>query len=299
MTVVAAAATAVGVWRNCARRGRCRRHRPRLLRFADSVSQEGRTVEAEDVLGDGKLLKRVLVKAQDDAENPLLGDAVSVHYVGTLENGDVFDSSRDRDEPFTFRLGLGQVIKGWDEGVNTMLKGERAEFTIHPDLAYGPSGAGDIIPGNATLKFDVELIDIDDTVEDDDEDADDDFADVDELNAGDDGDLGYGRDDLGHGGEDPERRFYWERRGTEVVVVAPLVSDVTSKDVSSVFKTASVCVKVAGDVLIEGVPGCELDWEDCWWEIDEDKSGKRCLFIHLAKKAALTARWPNTLLKEA
>jgi len=104
---------------------------------------------------DGGVMKQMMTEGS--GESPLVGDKVTVHYVGKLTDGSQFDSSRERDEKFTFNLGKGEVIKGWDIGVATMKIGERCLLFIKSDYGYGPTGSPPRIPGGATLVFDVEL----------------------------------------------------------------------------------------------------------------------------------------------
>ncbi|EIA08139.1 peptidylprolyl isomerase [Flavobacterium frigoris] len=95
-----------------------------------------------------------------DGKQAQAGKTVSVHYEGSLENGKVFDSSYPRKKPIEFKLGQGQVIEGWDEGIALLKVGDKARFVIPSDLGYGSRGAGGAIPPNATLIFDVELMDV-------------------------------------------------------------------------------------------------------------------------------------------
>jgi len=130
---------------------------------APTTVTENNTLIASNTMSDANAvttpsgLKYVELKEGTGA-TPQPGQTVEVHYVGTLEDGTKFDSSRDRGQPFSFKIGVGQVIKGWDEGLSTMKVGGRRQLIIPAELGYGSRGAGNVIPPNATLLFDVELL---------------------------------------------------------------------------------------------------------------------------------------------
>lgn len=104
----------------------------------------------------------VIEKPEKCERSAKKGDMLAMHYKGRLDDGTEFDSSYERSEPFRFQLGIGQVIKGWDQGLADMCIGEKRRLTIPPHLGYGDAGAGDRIPPKATLIFEVELLEIED-----------------------------------------------------------------------------------------------------------------------------------------
>jgi len=126
------------------------------------------TGEPESTMGQSNITELQRADGRVGTGNEAItGRQVTVHYTGWLYEGSAadfkgtkFDSSRDRDEPFTFSLGAGEVIRGWDDGVAGMKVGGQRTLTIPPDFGYGASGAGGVIPPNATLVFDVELLDV-------------------------------------------------------------------------------------------------------------------------------------------
>jgi len=121
-------------------------------------AQKEENVEEQVVTYPDTTLQVEILQEGKGKREVVANDVISVHYVGTLTDGTKFDSSIDRGIPFTFTVGIGQVIKGWDQGVLGMKVGEKRKLTIPPELAYGERGSGTVIPPNATLIFEIELV---------------------------------------------------------------------------------------------------------------------------------------------
>ena len=134
---------------------------PFLTSACAKTEKGGETAQGETQAGP-EVVSPTGLKHQDlkvgDGPEAVSGKVVEVHYIGTLEDGTKFDSSLDRGEPFSFRLGAGEVIEGWDQGVAGMKVGGKRKLTIPASLGYGARGAGGVIPPNATLIFEVELL---------------------------------------------------------------------------------------------------------------------------------------------
>ena len=129
-----------------------------LAAVETNAQEKDKSKVKEKKVGDAVLKYEDLKEGKGDEAKK--GDVVQVHYTGWLTNGNKFDSSVDRKKPFEFKLGAGKVINGWDEGVAGMKVGGKRKLTIPPELGYGARGAGDVIPANATLIFEVELLKI-------------------------------------------------------------------------------------------------------------------------------------------
>lgn len=130
------------------------------INISDQNTQTNATVEQAQPTPNPNAKVKIQDLKVGTGQTAKTGDTVEVNYVGTLTNGKKFDSSYDRNQPFDFQLGAGQVIKGWDEGIVGMKVGGKRRLTIPPELGYGPQGAPPTIPPNATLIFTVELLKI-------------------------------------------------------------------------------------------------------------------------------------------
>ncbi|KIP11578.1 hypothetical protein PHLGIDRAFT_99370 [Phlebiopsis gigantea 11061_1 CR5-6] len=127
-----------------------------------SVTALALAVSAEERVPPTELQIETTFKPEECSFTAKSGDVIKVHYTGTLfSNGNKFDSSRDRGQPFSLTLGVGQVIKGWDQGLQGMCVNEKRVLTIPSDLAYGSRGFGSVIPAGSALVFDVELVGLD------------------------------------------------------------------------------------------------------------------------------------------
>lgn len=131
-------------------------------KISDEALQTQKKLAAEVEQNQSKIMENLKVSdiVVGTGTEAKAGNMVTVNYTGTLDNGSKFDSSYDRNEPFSFTLGAGEVIKGWDLGVAGMKVGGKRQLTIPPELGYGANGAGNVIPPNATLHFTVELLNV-------------------------------------------------------------------------------------------------------------------------------------------
>lgn len=133
----------------------CRTQLPKQSIFSCNFN---RTISSSIKMSAPQTTQIEILQEGDGKTFPKVGDTVTIHYTGTLENGKKFDSSRDRGKPFQCSIGVGQVIKGWDTGIPKLSVGTQAKLTIPGHEAYGPRGFPGLIPPNATLVFDVELL---------------------------------------------------------------------------------------------------------------------------------------------
>lgn len=251
----------------------------------------------------GSLIKSVTRRSEHPEELPSDGDLVRIHYVGTLEDGTVFDSSRARGKPFDFNLGEDEVIDGWDMLIRTMALGERANLFIPPEYAYGEAGCEPIVPPNARLTFDVELLDIGRPIKDE---EDDDSEDEDEEDVARGGESMGGETLLDDDGllfweKDPEREsgrgsgYAWQATGTgkEICVTVPLSPETKVKEIKVDIRTFSLSCKIAGKTVIDGKVWAEVDMDESHWDL-ENKGGKGFLLIYLAKLKE-SQKWESLL----
>jgi FKBP-type peptidyl-prolyl cis-trans isomerase len=129
-----------------------------LAQVGSRAAQKEKVVEKEIEVGGKKVILKYVDLVEGKGKEVKKGDTLSVHYTGWLKDGKKFDSSVDRGQPFDVQIGVGDVIKGWDEGIPGMKEGGKRKLMIPPELAYGAKGAGNVIPANAELTFEVEVL---------------------------------------------------------------------------------------------------------------------------------------------
>lgn len=242
------------------------------------------------------LEKRVLVPSRDTLDVPEIGDMVKIHYVGYLDDGTIFDSSRYRNRPFEFPLGEGLVIDGWELLIATMALNERSALVIPPEYGYGEEGSPPVIPPNATLFYDVELLDIGKPVEDEGDgggaeaDGDDDEEEEEEEAEP---ELFWKNDPEREGGEGPGYDWKATGSGKEILISVPMAQDVKLKQVDVDIRSFSVKCKIAGKVIVEGELFDQVIMDDSHWDF-ERRGDIPVLLIYLAKFDKL-AKWKSLL----
>lgn len=237
--------------------------------------------------------KFVKVASEHPSERPEPGDLVRIHYVGTLEDGSVFDSSRARGQPFEFNLGESQVIDGWDMLIGTMALGERASLVVPPEYAYGEAGAPPLVPPGATLTFDVELLDIGRPVVPEDPEA---AEPPEALEA-----LAEGTATRPFWEQEPEREggrgcgFAWRASGAgaEICVSVPLRGDVRVREIRVDVRTHSLVCRIGERLILEGDLFGAVDSDDSHWDLERNGDGIS-LLIYLVKLDP-RLRWESLL----
>lgn len=249
------------------------------------------------------LEKHILKPSKYPEERPKPGDLVKIHYVGYLEDGTVFDSSRARNEPFQFHLGESEVIDGWDMMVGTMAYEERAELLIGARYAYGEAGVPPLIPPNENLVYEIEVLDfgtpIDDGEEEDDdeEDEEEEEVDADGLKAN----MKFFWD------EEPEREhgtgpgWQWKASGTgrEIVVYVPLPEDLKARELIVDVRTFSLkCQLGAGEdkKVLDDELFAPISMDDSHWDLEKRDDG--AVLIITLEKLDKNLKW-EALLKQS
>lgn len=269
--VVATAATAIAVF--CA--GRCRVTHARVA--GSSRTQRSRTSAARATATSMPMLQKLVIKRSESPdEKPEPGDLVVMHYEGKLEDGTIFDSSIYRGDPFRFNVGESKVIDGWDMLISTMAMGEKAKLIIPAEYAYGEVGVEGYIPPNATLSYDVEILDIGRPIEEDEDDEEEEEEVAPEAK------LFWAKDPERAGGGGPGYAWQESPSGNEVRISVPLDMETRAKDVVADIRTFSIKCNIADKTVLDAELWGEVDMDESHWDF-EGKDGKPFLLMTLAK----------------